>query len=1043
MNKGLLKIALLSLVCASMPVSFTSCKDYDDDINRLDKEVAEMKSAIDAIKTQVSQGGVIQSVAPTADGKGIVITVLKDGATQSYTITNGKDGQAGKDADVWTIDAEGYWCCNGTRTEYKAVGEQGKPGADGKPGAPGDYYVPNSNGFFDLHHWNPETKAWEVKTTDISYATAGDNLIALVTPNDVVIYGLKDAQGNALPGIVLARTGALRSLVFKPDFYYQGIEAMDAATFKFTGLKLAAVSADDVRGANDAPTAGSEVQMTPALVANYHLNPTSANINDIFALSFITENLQYVRANSGVTAQIFDKSAKDGILTVKANLQGDIKDIEDDGLVTVLALQARLNKEAAATDTVITSDYAAVKASYYTNIDLAVPASAPSMLATPTSAKFGANHWYTTAQEAISNDPTIALVWNEEAGLDIAKYIQADYTNAKGVHQAFAKDVNEYGFKYEYALVGYTDGANQTSQSAHAALNPAAPSWIRAQMPKDSKAQPWGYEQKKATLGRMPLVRVALVDTVSAGRPVAAVAYVKLLISEGSALPPSENVIGVNFGFDKNYTVSCSTAETVFPLTWSEIEESILAHPSVNMSKETFEANYALRMADAAQAIAQQVIVGQNNVINNADANATHGVVTKLPDPTLPQGTEVVKWTISANDVYNWFTSSSKPKFMSVTVVYDGKAGTAFAKSHITITLTWTPKELNVDPTVTVNDESKIAELWFSFNSATSASNGGLKQENHLNVAVPNNNLTEAACTFVNSLLYPFVGNEVGMSGLDPVYTDYTTTKASFAFTTVSNAPAKVQGVSGATYDLIADGANLKAKLGLTEQVIAVIDNSVTPATITFQENDYAKDVLNYAGAQDLAYGKTLSATIAISANNTKCGKPLTVKNNTYNVRFLRPITVNVSKPAHLKDAVDNGSSLEIADCLSFIDWRNIAFTAANKYLQYYGVKGVYVGEFRNGQLHKADPNDITGDVYTNLNGANFKKTLKEILPDIRLSYNQAAAISLTQVGVLNYKNAGNVLGFEFQIRVPFIVEYKWGYVVVPMDITIDPTIGQ
>ena len=84
-----------------------------------------------------------------------------------------------------------------------------------------------------------------------------------------------------------------------------------------------------------------------------------------------------------------------------------------------------------------------------------------------------------------------------------------------------------------------------------------------------------------------------------------------------------------------------------------------------------------------------------------------------------------------------------------------------------------------------------------------------------------------------------------------------------------------------------------------------------------------------------------------------------------------------------------------------------------------------------------------TGAVYTNINGANFKKTLKEMLPDIKLSYTQATAISLTNIGVVNYKNAGNVLGSKFQIRVPFIVEYKWGYVVVPMDITIDPTIGQ
>lgn len=1030
MNKGLLKIALLSLVCASMPLSFTSCKDYDDDINNLNEKYDNLKAELDKVANQVSQGGVISSVVPTADGKGIVINVTINGKTESYTITNGENG---RDADVWTIDAEGYWCNNGVRTDYKAVGEKGEQGAPGAPGAagtPGDYYKPNNEGYFDLYSWDASKKEYVLKQKNaVSYATANDHITAVETANDVYLYGIDGSSA-----IVISKTGALRGLVFKPDFYYHGIEAMDAATFKFVGKTVKKVDADG-NYASDAPVNGSEVQMTPALVANYHLNPSNANIDNIFSLEFITEDLEYARSTSGVTAKVFDKSAKDGILTVKANLQGDIKAIDPDEMVTVLALKARLNEKAGVKDTVITSDYAAVKASYYTDIDLSVPASAPALLnGVPN------NHWYTTAADAIAADPAIALVWNESDGLDLSKYIQADYTNSKGAHLPWAKPVKEYGFKYEYALVGYTDGANATSQSAHAALNPANPAIIRAQMPKDGKAQPWGYEQKKATLGRMPLVRVTLVDTVSANKPVAAVAYVKLLIDEKGALPPADNLINVGFGFDKDYTVSCSTAEQTFPLIWSQIEERILAHPSVNMSKETFEANYSLRMADAANSIAQQVIVGTDNNITNATGNNVHGVVTKLPDPTMPQGTEVVKWTISANDVYEWFTGTTNPTNMSVVVVYDGKAGTAFAKSHITITLTWTPKVLNVKPTVSVDDASKIAELWFTFNSATSASNGGLKQENHLNVAVPNNNLTASACTFVNNLLYPFEGNEVKMTGLDAVYTDFVNTRASFNFAPVTNAPTEVKGVSGATYKLIADGVNLKAQLNGAAQTIAVIDN--TNRTITFQENDFAKDVLNYAGAQQLGRGETLSATIAISAVNG-CDKPLTVNNNTYNVRFLRPITVVESQPAHLKDAIDNGSTLEIANCIGFIDWRNIAFTAANKYLDYYGVTGVYVGEFKNGQLVVANPNDITGAVYTNLNGANFGKTLKEVLPDIELSYTQATNISLTNIGVLNYKNAGNVLGYEFKIRVPFIVEYKWGYVVVPMDITIDPTIGQ
>lgn len=1040
MNKGLLKIALLSVVCGSMPVAFTSCKDYDDDIERLNKEVAENKTAIDNISQQVSQGGVITSVVPTADGKGIVITVEKNGQTESYTIKNGEDGT---DAKVWTIDAEGYWCEDGVRTSYKAVGQKGDPGKDGTngdkgdkgdQGNPGDYYKPNAEGYFDLYTWDPATKAYVLKQKNaVSYATANDHVTAVVTANDVYLYGVEGSEGV----IVLAKTGALRGLVFKPDFYYNGIEAMDAATFKYDGMKVNHVDADG-NFATDKPIVGNSVSMTPALVANYYLNPSSANVDNIYNLEFITEDLAFARS-SAVSAKIFDRSAKGGILTVKANLQGDVKDIAEDEMVTVLALKARLNEKAAATDTVITSDFAAVKASYYTNIDLSVPAKASGVVY----GNMVDKHWYTTAAEAIAAPAALQIAWNNSEGLDLSKFIQADYTNTKGHHIAWAKPVNEYGFKYEYALVGYTDGNNQTSQSAHAALNPNDRSVVRAQMPKDGKAQPWGAEQNKATLGRMPLVRVCLVDTVTASKPVAAVAYVKLEIVTPGEVAPEDAITPVGFEFKDGYTVSCSTNDRMFKLTWSNVEEKILA--ALNMSKSTFEMNYDLRMEDITNNIAQQVVIANNKTISNATVK--YGVVTKKPDPDLPQGTEVITWTLKANDVYEYFTGSTHPKQMSVIVVYDGKEGTAYANSHVTITLTWTPTPLNVDPTAAVDDASKIAELWFTYNSPTSAADGGLKQETHLNVAVPNNNLTAAACTYENNLLYPFVGNKVGLTGLDTsVYTDYTTTYNTFVFApTVAYTDEYVTGMSGAQYKVTGDGVSLKAthKGSNKTETIAVINNATH--TVTYQESLYAKDLLNYKGAQQLLKNETLAATIEISAKNG-CDKPVTVSNNAYNVRFLRPVTVEMKGNPTLKDGVDNGSSLEVANFLSFIDWRNIAFTDANQYINYYGVEGVIVGELdpANGTVKEATGTDITKYVTTDLNGGNIEtQKLISVLPDIQLTYTTANPVSLRNIGVLTYHNAGNVLGKAFRIKVPFVVKYKWGYVECSLYVTIDPTIGQ
>lgn len=70
-------------------------------------------------------------------------------------------------------------------------------------------------------------------------------------------------------------------------------------------------------------------------------------------------------------------------------------------------------------------------------------------------------------------------------------------------------------------MVGYHEGTNKTSQSAHAAI--AADGYtMRAQMPEGGKQQPYGYSAEKAnnlqnpaTMNREPLVRVILTDTVN------------------------------------------------------------------------------------------------------------------------------------------------------------------------------------------------------------------------------------------------------------------------------------------------------------------------------------------------------------------------------------------------------------------------------------------------------------------------------------------------------------------------------------------------
>ena len=124
MNKKFLSAILFGTLMVGTAGTFTSCKDYDDDIDQINNELSGIKSQIEALEGKIKDGKWITSVAQTANG--LTIT-LSDGTT--YDVTNGKDGAAGTPGAAgteWTISEDGYWVCNGEKTDVMAVGQKGE-----------------------------------------------------------------------------------------------------------------------------------------------------------------------------------------------------------------------------------------------------------------------------------------------------------------------------------------------------------------------------------------------------------------------------------------------------------------------------------------------------------------------------------------------------------------------------------------------------------------------------------------------------------------------------------------------------------------------------------------------------------------------------------------------------------------------------------------------------------------------------------------------------------------------------------------------------
>ena len=245
MNKKILSAMLSVAMLFAAGSAFVSCKDYDDDIKNLQGQIDNLSKAVQDIQAQIQKGYLLTDVSPITGG---IKVTLSDG--RSWDIVNGKDGAAGKDGDVWTIGDDGFWYKNGAVTPYKAIGtdgkdgqngkdgvdgKDGKDGADGKDGkdgkdggAAGVYYVPNADGYFYLVDPNTGTTT----KTDIKWSNGGGTGNPVVDAawntdnNTLTLTGLVNSNGE-VTSVTISLSGTLKSLVFIPHFYLDGIETID------------------------------------------------------------------------------------------------------------------------------------------------------------------------------------------------------------------------------------------------------------------------------------------------------------------------------------------------------------------------------------------------------------------------------------------------------------------------------------------------------------------------------------------------------------------------------------------------------------------------------------------------------------------------------------------------------------------------------------------------------------------------------------------------------------------------------------------------
>lgn len=557
MNKKFLNVALFGTLIAVSSSTFTSCKDYDDDIDGLTNRVSAVEGTLSQLESLIKKGAVITDVKSTANG---VVVTLSDNKT--FTLTNGKDGAAGK-GTVVTMGEDGYWYVDGKKTENPWKGEKGDdgvagtPGTNGTPGADGVtpdavYFYPGTEGAAAGYWVKVTVKADGTKTEEVqttTWAPKSSETVSAVWDKDNGYLTLSGVAGSEAP-IKIKLTDTLRSLAFVPEVIDEqtGLGRIDF----YTLLKKK-------EGSNEYDFV---VSTNPTVT--YRLNPQNADVKNV-EWNFINRVVKSRVAGDNTDLVKIMKSEKDGEGGMNFTLQTlkNLDFVNNDNEHAIIALKAT-NKEDASE---IVSNYSIVKAQELREFGIAkVKDGEP--VAEPTS-------FYPTKITAVTvnsaNDAE--LVYDKE--LDLAPIVMAwaKEIDKSLVAAGVAENEISYVYSNDFEFLGED---NETNQNKFVSLEGSV-----------VKVNKEWLAQGTAAVGRTPVVKVVAKvkgTTMATG-------FIKInIVHESTVAPDLEDLVVTIPVGEIEYSNIAAEGGLKKVMTWEDANVEI--YDKLGLSKEDFANNY-------------------------------------------------------------------------------------------------------------------------------------------------------------------------------------------------------------------------------------------------------------------------------------------------------------------------------------------------------------------------------------------------------------------------------------------------------------------
>ena len=206
--------------------TFVSCKDYDDDIDEINKELTDLKSKLSDLESKVNAGGAYVTKIESVDG-GFKVSV-SDGTSYNLTVASAAPG-----SKVVIDDKTGEISIDGKATGWFATTGEGEEAVDMTP------YVKDGYWYFYDKAAKDFVKS-EYKAAGDAYAVVKDGVVTLHMPD----------ESGKMQSIVLPLTAnALTAISLPAGLTIGNTVATDAAAEAISSAKAAKLDWKGPKGA--------------------------------------------------------------------------------------------------------------------------------------------------------------------------------------------------------------------------------------------------------------------------------------------------------------------------------------------------------------------------------------------------------------------------------------------------------------------------------------------------------------------------------------------------------------------------------------------------------------------------------------------------------------------------------------------------------------------------------------------------------------------------------------------------------------------------